>query len=112
MHLSLYEGCYAGYNFTHFYQSKDLSYVKAIEVNPKLRFFKERASQMLHTEERSRLRKKRSVDVETVFGDIKQNHGFTRFLLRGLEKVSLEFRLVAMGHNMRKLALIQQAQRA
>ena len=59
------------------------------------------------TGEGSRLRKKRGVDVETVFGDIKRNHGFTRFLPRGPEKVTLEIRLVAAGHNIRKLFLAE-----
>ncbi len=45
------------------------------------------------------------MDVETVFGDIKRNLGFTRFTLRGLEKVELEWRLVATGHNIRKMFL-------
>ena len=47
------------------------------------------------------------MDVETIFGDIKRNHGFTRFMLRGLEKVTLEMRLVAAGHNIRKLFLAE-----
>ena len=63
-----------------------------------------RAAEMLHTERGSALRKQRSVDVETIFGDIKRNWGFRRFLLRGLEKVGHEMRMVAMGHNIRKMA--------
>ena len=51
------------------------------------------------------MRKKRSIDVETVLGDIKRNLGFTRFTLRGLEEVTLEWRLVVTGHNIRKLFL-------
>ncbi len=51
------------------------------------------------------LRKQRAVDVETIFEDIKRNWHFTRFLLRGLKKVGHKFRLVAAGHNLRKLAL-------
>ncbi|MBR3157727.1 MAG: transposase [Atopobiaceae bacterium] len=50
------------------------------------------------------LGRRRSVDVETIFGDIKRNWGFRRFLLRGLEKVDHEMRMVAMGHNTRKMA--------
>ena len=69
--------------------------------------FKSRASEMLRTETGSALRKRRSVDVETAFGDIKRNLGFTRFTLRGLEKVTLEWRLVAAGHNIRKLFLAE-----
>ena len=40
--------------------------------------------------------------METVFGDIKRNLGFTRFSLRGLEKATLEWRPVATGYNIRK----------
>ena len=53
------------------------------------------------------MRRRRSVDVETVFGDIKRNLGFRRFSLRGLKKVTLERRLVATGHNIRKLFLAE-----
>jgi transposase len=96
----------------HCIKSPNPEYRRRIGINPTMDFFKQRASEMLHTEEGSRLRKKRSVDVETVFGDIKRNHGFTRFHLRGLDKVSLEWRLVAMGHNMRKITLAMRAQGA
>ena len=89
------------------FKSKDPAACKKIQVNPRLAAFKERASAMLRTEEGSRLRKRRGTDVETVFGDIKRNHGFTRLLLRGLEKVTLEVRLVAAGHNIRKLFLAE-----
>ena len=86
-------------------KSADPDQPRQIQVNPTLNAFRSRASEMLHTETGSALRKRRSVDVETVFGDIKRNLGFTRFTLRDLEKVTLEWRLVATGHNMRKLFL-------
>lgn len=34
---------------------------------------------------------------------IKHNRGFRRFLLKGIEKVTIEFGLVALAHNMMKL---------
>ena len=89
------------------FKSKNPSACKKIQVNPQLAAFKERASAMLHTDKGRRLRKKRGVDVETAFGDIKRNLGFARFTLRGLEKATLEFRLVAAGHNIRKLFLAE-----
>jgi transposase len=91
-------------------KSKNPNYNRRVKVNPRLDFFKEQASELLHSEVGSALRKKRSVDVETVFGDIKRNYGFDRFSLKGLDKVSLEWRLVCMGHNIRKLtyALFKQ----
>lgn len=84
-------------------KSQAEDFVRRIEINPTKMFFRERASKMLHTVRGSHLRKKRAVDVETMFGDIKRNHRFDRFTLRGLDKASLKLRLVAMGHNIRKV---------
>jgi transposase len=52
---------------------------------------------------RSRYRLRKQV-VEPVFGQIKHACGFRQFLLRGLDKVSLEWALVCTAHNLRKLA--------
>lgn len=87
------------------FKAKDPDAVRQLQVNPILDAYRIRASELLHTPRGSKLRKQRSIDVETIFGDIKRNWHFTRFSLRGLEKVDHEFRLVAMGHNLRKLAL-------
>ena len=85
------------------FRAKDPDAVRILRVNPTLDAFKRRASEMLRAERGSELGRRRSVDVETIFGDIKRNWGFRRFLLRGLEKVDHEMRMVAMGHNIRKL---------
>lgn len=50
-----------------------------------------------------RLRKQ---SVEPVFGIIKQALGFRQFLLRGLGKVELEWRLVTCAYNLKRLASI------
>jgi transposase len=50
---------------------------------------------------RYRIRKK---TVEPVFGQIKEDRGFRRFLLRGLEKVRFEWSLLCTAHNLLKLA--------
>lgn len=47
-------------------------------------------------------RKQRTAYVEPVFAQLKHNHGLRRFSLKGLEKVELEFGLMALGHNLRK----------
>jgi hypothetical protein len=47
-------------------------------------------------------RKQRCFDTEPVFANIKHNHYFKRFMLRGLEKVSIETGLLALAHNLRK----------
>ena len=41
--------------------------------------------------------------VEPVLGQIKQCRGFRQFLLRGLNKVKAEWRLICTGHNLMKL---------
>ena len=46
---------------------------------------------------------RRKVIVEPVFGQIKDARGFRRFLLRGLQKIRGEWRLVCLGHTLRKL---------
>jgi len=46
---------------------------------------------------------RRKVIGEPVFGQIKEARGFRRFLLRGLDKVRGEWRLVGLGHNLLKL---------
>jgi hypothetical protein len=49
------------------------------------------------------LYKLRQQTVEPVFGIIKSVMGFRQFLLRGLVKVSLEWELVCLAYNFRRL---------
>lgn len=77
---------------------------RRIEVNLRLRAYRKRAADLLASDRGIEMRRRRATDVETVFGDLKRNWGFTRFTLRGLNKVAHEWRLLMMGHNMRKLA--------
>ena len=48
----------------------------------------------------------RKQTVEPVFGIIKEALGFRRFLLRGLAKVSLEWTLVSLAWNFKRLATL------
>jgi hypothetical protein len=75
---------------------------RTIQINKSLEAYKKITKENLTSEIGIELRKKRPVDVETVFGDIKQNQGFRRFNLRGLEKVNAEFGLIALAHNIKK----------
>lgn len=74
-----------------------------IYVNKHLEGLRKSAAELLTSEEGIKLRRRRATDVETVFGDIKRNWNFRRFSLRGLSKVAHEWRLLMMGHNIRKL---------
>jgi hypothetical protein len=49
------------------------------------------------------LRKQRSVEVETVFGQIKGNQGYRRFLLRGTDKVATEWGLFSLGYDIKQM---------
>ena len=77
---------------------------RIIEINENLKRHKEVAYRMLNSEKGIEKRKQRCHDVEPVFGNIKQNHGFRRFMLRGKEKVAIEWGLLAIAQNIRKKA--------
>ena len=49
------------------------------------------------------MRVNRSAQVEGAFGVIKQDFGYERFRRIGLSNVVLEFMLVCLGYNIRKL---------
>ena len=75
---------------------------RIIEINHRLNELKQQANQRLLSEEGIKKRKQRCWDVEPVFANIKNNHGFKRFMLRGKHKVNIETGLLALAHNLRK----------
>jgi transposase len=75
---------------------------RRIDVNHRLRAYIEKARANLTSEEGISHRKKRPVDVEPVFGNVKQNKGFKRFMLRGSRKVEIEAGLISIAHNLKK----------
>jgi hypothetical protein len=77
---------------------------RIIEVNHNLNKHKQKARELLSSEQGVKHRKQRAQDVEPVFANIKQNKGFRRFMLRGKEKVTAEFGLIAIAHNLMKKA--------
>jgi transposase len=77
---------------------------RIVEINHKLRKYKQNVRENLLSEEGRRHRRKRPVDVEPVFGCIKHNKGYRKFLLRGLKKVEIEMGLLAIAHNLAKLS--------
>jgi transposase len=80
---------------------------RIIERNHNLIRLKQKAKNLLLSETGIAHRKRRCWDVEAIFGNIKQNMGFKRFMLRGIEKVTTEIGLIAMAHNLKKYALVQ-----
>ena len=64
---------------------------------------KQKMAHRMTTQAGRTLYKLRRQTVEPVFGMIKEIMGFRRFLLRGLEKVSLEWLLVCLSYNLKRL---------
>ena len=77
---------------------------RQIRISFRLLAYRKQARDHLMSAEGERLRAARSVEVETVFGHIKQNMGFRRFHLRGRAKVQTEWGLVSIAHNLKKVA--------
>ncbi len=76
---------------------------RQIEVNHRLNELKNNAKELLMSEKGLEHRSKRPIEVEAVFGQLKSNNKFSRFTFTGKEKVELEFLLMALGHNFRKM---------
>ena len=77
---------------------------REIEVNHTLNEYKRQVRELLTSERGLYHRSKRPIEPEAVFGQIKDAHHFRRFRLRSLPKVNIEFGLIAMAHNLQKLA--------
>ncbi|MCH7562043.1 MAG: IS1182 family transposase [Thaumarchaeota archaeon] len=75
-------------------------------------FFRERLrmKEKMEKPESKVLYNLRKITVEPVYGHLKQNLGFREFLLRGLEKVKIEFNLVCIAHNLQKIWRLRAAQ--
>jgi transposase len=78
---------------------------RQVWMSLKLMAFRQQARENLTSEEGKILRARRSVEVETIFGHTKHNMKFRRFMLRGLEKVKVEWGLLSIAMNMQKLAI-------
>lgn len=77
---------------------------RVVQVSHQGRELYKKAKQRLLSEKGKYHRQKRPIDVEPVFGMIKHNKGFRKFNLRGLDKVTIEFGLIAIAHNLKKIA--------
>ena len=79
---------------------------RTLSISPELLRLREIAFTKLTSETGERLRRKRPAEVEAVFGLLKGNGMFRRFCLRGLEKVEVEWGILSMAHNIKKMAAV------
>jgi transposase len=77
-----------------------------VHVNWNYWRLKDQARQLLTSEKGVKLRSRRGWEVEGVFGHIKYNRNFQRFMLRGLRKVRTELGLLSLAHNFIKLSAV------
>lgn len=78
---------------------------RIISVNHKGRKLRQQAYERLKTEKGIYYRKRRPADVEPIFGNIKHNKNFKRFLLKGIDKTEIEWGLLCIAHNLSKIAV-------
>lgn len=80
-----------------------LDHPKQIQKNMNLEYFKAQVKQTLSSPEGRRRYAQRKIDVETTFGNLKANLGFTRMSVRGKDQVRNELGIALMAVNLRKL---------
>lgn len=81
------------------------------EVEPKAPWLKAMKAKLEEAAARAKY-KLRKQTVEPVFGIIKQVLGFRQFLLRGIGKVRLEWSLVTLAYNVKRLHRLEATARA
>lgn len=75
---------------------------KIFEINPTYQKLKQEARDLLLSVEGIEMRVNRSCQVEGGFGVLKQDMFYDRFRRVGMNQVSVEFMLTALGYNIRK----------
>ena len=81
---------------------------RQVHWNPIFEEMKAKAKAALECDDKAAIYSKRKNEVESVFGHIKGNRSFRRFSLRGLDKVHVEFGIVAIAHNLLKVASLRK----
>lgn len=79
--------------------------VRRIHRDDRERYAEEMFNKIQSEQGRERL-KIRSMTVEPAFGNLKENLGFRRFNLRGLNQVRGEFNLMCIAHNINKMYIL------
>lgn len=85
------------------YRNKKTGLKKYLAVSPLWQKYVTKQKEKLSSRRGRRLYKKRMHDVEGVFANIKKNLGFTAFNLRGLAGVAVEWTLISLAHNLKKV---------
>ena len=76
---------------------------RIIEVNHRLNQYKRQARERLTSEEGGKHRKRRCIEPEAVFGQMKYDMAYRRFRHVGKEKVTMDFPFFAIAFNIKKM---------
>lgn len=76
---------------------------RKIQVNHNLNRYKEKAREIINTEEGIRMMNRRAIEPESVFGQMKYNKSYNRFRHITLEKIKMDFAIFAIAFNILKL---------
>jgi len=79
---------------------------RVIEVNHQLNKLKQRARELLTSDEGIKHRGRRCIEPEAVFGQIKFDMGYRRFRHFGKDKVTMDFAFLAIAFNLKKMCSI------
>ena len=76
---------------------------RTIELNHRLRRYRQKAKELLCSEEGLKHRGQRCIEPEAVFGQMKYNMGYKRFRHFGKNKVFMDFAFFAIAFNIKKM---------
>ena len=76
---------------------------KTLAVSHKFKELRAESQKNITTKFGKQLRMNRSIQAEGVFGVLKEDHGFRRFLCRGKNNIKTEFLLLGLAYNIKKL---------
>lgn len=84
---------------------------RIIKISHKTRLYRQQAKARLASLKGRQKKIQRNIDVEAVFGHIKQDRNFRRFMLTGLDGVNIEMGLLAIANNFTKWYNLRHAKR-
>ena len=82
---------------------------RRVQFNPERHRLYQKARERLKTDLGRSLYRKRGSEVETVFGQVKGNHGFRRFRSWGKQNVKCEWAIHMIGYNLKNLKAKQKS---
>jgi hypothetical protein len=78
---------------------------RTLQISSRLESYRAKARELLDSDVGKATYRRRAVENESVFGDIKANQEFKRFRLRGKNNVNIEVGLLSIAHNIKKIGL-------